>query len=1057
MGSRRCVRHLVGAGLISIAVVVGSAARASTPQAASSDSPDTVLVRAIDLARAGRAAAAESLARSALPGLERLHGPNGPPVAAAIDLLLESFGSPPVPVEAESLAVRAIAIRRANADSAALARTLLHAARVSHNRFRASEARVRCEESLALLHAHAPSDTTRLLAAHVMLGRVLSALQSPAAADQFRTAIEIRERYRGPGSSHARLYHALGNALHGDWPASIRAYQQGLNLLASERTIEPDTRADLLGGLTQCFTAVGDYLAARDHGERALALSDSVNGFWHWRGILARYRLADVLASLGDFDGARRQSEMAVAIGRRVLPPDHPNLATALAASGECFFSAGVLDSAELRIREAAEIRARTIGARDPNTLFSLGRLAVMRSARGRPAEALATLVPLLEAGRAAGPAWECERLNSIATVHGALGHRDEAERLSHQAFAIRDSLYGSRSPQTMDFEAAWVTARYDRGDRRAALAAALDLQSRSSQVLRESALELSEREALQFVTTMRSGNDLLLTAAADSGLDRGAARTTWTALAFSRLSVLDQRTELRQAIRSNEPGTRRRVAELAAARDSLAKLLVRSLEHERSDSLERVIGEVRRWREAAERALGEVSTPYRTERGRREAGLEAAFEALPHDASLVAYARYKHRVPPVPADSGLGTVWEARYLAFVRPSEFGEPVVVPLGTARELETLMTQWREQCERPIAAADSQAWRRFRQLGAQVRSRIWDPLAPWIGSGARVCVVPDGMIATLNLSALPQGSNGWIVENGPLIQILTAERDLAPLTAGATFGRGLLALGAPAYDRAPAAVKRPDSRLSDLIALRSQLRDAKGLTLESLPGTADEVAEIGRLWSSRGGLRLDQAIVLTGLDASEEAFKSLSAHKRIVHLATHGLSFADRSIRFDGGTRSIGITGTSATLAGTTLAALALAGAARIDSSSGREDGWLTSEEVMSLDLDGVEWAVLSACATGSSDPNGVEVIQGLHRAFRAAGVRTVISSLWPVDDDTTRDWMTRLYRARWSEGRPTAEAARAASLGVLTDRRARGLGAHPFYWAGFVAAGADSGP
>jgi CHAT domain-containing protein len=78
--------------------------------------------------------------------------------------------------------------------------------------------------------------------------------------------------------------------------------------------------------------------------------------------------------------------------------------------------------------------------------------------------------------------------------------------------------------------------------------------------------------------------------------------------------------------------------------------------------------------------------------------------------------------------------------------------------------------------------------------------------------------------------------------------------------------------------------------------------------------------------------------------------------------------------------------------------------------------------------------------------------GLRRAFEVAGARTVIMSLWPVEDETTRAWMRALYEARFTRGLGTAESVRQASLDLLRRRREAGQSTHPFYWGAFVAAG-----
>jgi CHAT domain-containing protein len=109
-------------------------------------------------------------------------------------------------------------------------------------------------------------------------------------------------------------------------------------------------------------------------------------------------------------------------------------------------------------------------------------------------------------------------------------------------------------------------------------------------------------------------------------------------------------------------------------------------------------------------------------------------------------------------------------------------------------------------------------------------------------------------------------------------------------------------------------------------------------------------------------------------------------------------------------------------------------------------------VASLDLSGVEWAVLSACDTGVGEIRAGEGVFGLRRAFQVAGARTVVMSLWSVDDQATRAWMRALYEGRFQRKLSTADAVHEASLSMLRDRRAKGLSTHPFYWAAFVAAG-----
>ena len=172
------------------------------------------------------------------------------------------------------------------------------------------------------------------------------------------------------------------------------------------------------------------------------------------------------------------------------------------------------------------------------------------------------------------------------------------------------------------------------------------------------------------------------------------------------------------------------------------------------------------------------------------------------------------------------------------------------------------------------------------------------------------------------------------------------------------------------------------------------------------------------------------------------KEGSADRRVIHLATHGFFIGEEC---KGGA----VTRENPLL----RSGLALAGANRRNSArQDQEDGILTAEEASSLDLEGTEWVVLSGCDTGLGEIKSGEGVLGLRRAFQEAGARTVITSLWPVEDEEARQWMTALYQRRFGKRDSTAAAVRGATLSVLRSRRAAKYSTHPFHWASFVAVG-----
>jgi CHAT domain-containing protein len=96
---------------------------------------------------------------------------------------------------------------------------------------------------------------------------------------------------------------------------------------------------------------------------------------------------------------------------------------------------------------------------------------------------------------------------------------------------------------------------------------------------------------------------------------------------------------------------------------------------------------------------------------------------------------------------------------------------------------------------------------------------------------------------------------------------------------------------------------------------------------------------------------------------------------------------------------------------------------------RDDGYLYSHELSSIDFRGVRLVVLGACSTAAGRTSASEGVLGLARSVLSAGVPSVVASLWPVDDATASALLTD-FHTRLRTGESTASALRNAQLAVL---------------------------
>jgi len=182
--------------------------------------------------------------------------------------------------------------------------------------------------------------------------------------------------------------------------------------------------------------------------------------------------------------------------------------------------------------------------------------------------------------------------------------------------------------------------------------------------------------------------------------------------------------------------------------------------------------------------------------------------------------------------------------------------------------------------------------------------------------------------------------------------------------------------------------------------------------------------------------------------------------LLHIATHGFfypnpklqkqQFAERieegDVVFRGGrgTRGFGVLGFVMNPNPLMRSGLTFAGANQVWTDhyvSGDKDGVLTAEEVVSVDMRRAALVVLSACETGLGEIKGSEGVYGLQRAFKMAGVKYIVMSLWQVPDSETVEFMETFYSKLLKYN-----SIRDSFAETQNEMRQK---YDPYYWAAFV--------
>ena len=191
-------------------------------------------------------------------------------------------------------------------------------------------------------------------------------------------------------------------------------------------------------------------------------------------------------------------------------------------------------------------------------------------------------------------------------------------------------------------------------------------------------------------------------------------------------------------------------------------------------------------------------------------------------------------------------------------------------------------------------------------------------------------------------------------------------------------------------------------------RVRYRDGK---LDDLPDAETEVRAISKFYPKNK--------VVVGRDATESFWQTQSPKYRILHLATHGLSDAEKPLYSH-----------------------------VLLSADGTQDGLIEAREISEMNLT-AEMVVLSACETARGREIDGEGMVGLAWAFAAAGTPTILASNWKVDSPTTADLMIDFY-AKLNEKSEIskAETLQKAVLNKLKNSKTNA----PFYWSGFALYG-----
>ncbi|MFA0962446.1 CHAT domain-containing protein [Roseivirga sp. BDSF3-8] len=337
------------------------------------------------------------------------------------------------------------------------------------------------------------------------------------------------------------------------------------------------------------------------------------------------------------------------------------------------------------------------------------------------------------------------------------------------------------------------------------------------------------------------------------------------------------------------------------------------------------------------------------------------------------------------------------------------EEGIFSVGHPDTLQSAISQYLQIISRPPAmrreeaAAQSAA---YISHSHRLFLKLMGPLVEKLkASSGRLVIVPDGSLNFLPfeslITSLPTTDKESLYRNLPYLlrshtvsYAYSASLLLTPAADGANYAQKGIGIYAP--------------------FVRNSTQRGGNTTLDCNQGRLYALACSDT--ESDKILQMASGDLFQGLEATRTTFQELAPYYSILHLATHAcLDPHDPALN-----------------------RIYLA------------DDYITTSELYGTRLN-AQLAVLSACNTGSGEFIAGEGVMSLGRGLAYAGVPSLVTSLWPVDDCATSDLMVKFYEELMGQNTlPKDKALQAAKLRQI--QMGEDIMAHPYYWAAFTHTG-----
>ncbi len=756
----------------------------------------------------------------------------------------------------------------------------------------------------------------------------------------------------------------------------------------------PDTLTSL-NNLAVLYDSQGRYSEAEPLYKEVLASTEKVLGKTHPDTLTSLNNMAFLYQAQGRYSEAEPLYKEALASSEKVLGKTHPSTLRSLNNLAGLYDSQGRYSEAEPLYKEALASREKVLGKTHPDTLTSLNNLAGLYQAQGRYSEA----EPLYKEALASREKVlgkthpdTLTSLNNMAFLYDSQGRYSEAEPLYKEALASTEKVLGKTHPYTILVKTNYVVLLINQKQYDVAIKQLKTLEPQLLQRM-DYLLYATQQEGLKrnYLFSASSFQNIALNLANLSKTKDAREFAIGVLIRWKQIHAEEERLIAKLMRTSDDPTIKDLSKKILVKRSEVAHSFYNAQKlPEEGAKAQKQLEELER----LELELATKSNDYRTEHTLRvsTANLEQVQQHLPSQSVIIDFKIYR------PVDFKNGKFEAPHIMAVLIPpiDSDKKPMLEDLGTVNDIRQ---QWIKFQEANGKTAQKESNEFYKMLFGKFDTVI-------NGSTNTLYIVPDGWLNLIAFESLmPDGDKYW-VEKEQMIRILQTSRDVLRSTQQ-TRSTSLVAFGGVDYGRfndKENKTKKPSPSINTAETLtlaynNERARESLRGGLNTLPYSKREVDEISFFYQSSGRGRAKKYLAI---NATEQALKTLEESPKILHLSTHGFYLGGANNENIAEEKPLVLSGLA--LAGANLGLLG-------KTSTSGDDGLFYAIEALGLNLSETELVVLSACSTVKGMIDYSEGVYGLVRAFKIAGARSVLMTLWSVDDKQSRDFMVEFY-AEW---------------------------------------------